>query len=194
MAIEPLTRFQKIDITFKILTAVGVLAAIVGLCLTYLTLRENHEWNRRQFTLVILGSFKKDVGQTQEILNASFPGLYLKDKSAPMTREQAVLYYNATKDKPEDFKIRAAIIDRLNYLEYVCTAYESYTVDRDIVKEVYSGIFKRSYAYFREFMVVAREQEGDKPYSGAWAPVDRVVNSWLKEVGPSERLLRPTGS
>jgi hypothetical protein len=141
---ELLTRFQKIDIAFKIISSLAIVLTAFALLLNWYVLHEAHEWNRRQGTMTVLGNYTKDIGSTAKTIIVAYPGLYQRNLSGKLTPEDAQALYSATKEKDaERFTLRCAVIDYLNYMEYVCCCYENQTVDRETVKELYGGIFKR---------------------------------------------------
>ena len=140
--------------------------------------------------MVVLGNYTKDIGAAAKILTAKYQGLYQKDLAGSLLPVDADKLFKANaKDNPEEFALRSAIMDYLNYMEYVCAAYENQTVDQATIEELYGGLFKRRYKFFREFIVVGRREVGE----GAWAPIERVVGSWETKGYPALKKSKRTG-
>ena len=148
---------------------------------------EQHEWNRRHFTVMLVREFYEDVGPFLDSLRESFPGLYHSGEKAHMSRDQADTLYDAKPGDPK-YQLRHNVVGYLNYIEFLCSAYEAHVVNHDVFKDSFEAIVVRAYEQFEEFIEVAQDEQG----AAALGPIIRVAKQWTASP-PSKKNLDPPG-
>jgi hypothetical protein len=85
---------------------------------------------------------------------------------------------------------REHVIAFLNYMEFVCKAYEARMVDQQIIYESFSAFFVRRFTYFEAVIRLSQKEQNSKD---SWAPIVRVVGEWRRRNDEATRNLSATG-
>jgi hypothetical protein len=167
----------------EIITAIGSVGTLVGAWLVYRTLQANHDWQRRQYAIDIVRDWNKNTNGHSFAIEDAFPGIRDIDKTTgkvnEISKERAKKIYvsNPTTDKA-DFELRFHIIQLLNYLEYVVTAYNSKVADEAVIVEAMKNPIVRWVIILNNFLDVVEMCEGYQP----WGPLRATVKDWEHEL------------
>ena len=79
-----------------LLPNVGAVLAAIGLGLTVWTLRRNHDWNRRHYTMSLVSGWEEQTACHKEAIEKAFPGLVIAGGPGPdhpeITDERTRIY------------------------------------------------------------------------------------------------------
>jgi hypothetical protein len=170
------------------LTAIGSVATAIGVFLAIMTLRSEHEWNRRHYTVEFLDSWNESARKHLRILEENFPDFFaVPDFIAnPDLMDSWRLHQNQAKQlvkvksEGEGFDkskvdIRGHLIELLNYFEGIASAYEQHVVDRAAIEDSVGTVILDVCVYFQPFIEEMRKINRRDP----WPPLSRVVELWL---------------
>ena len=170
------------------MNAVGSVSTAVGIFLALLTLRNTHEWNRRQFTIQFLGNWNESTRKHFVALEKQFPEFFAVPDfiTKPDLMELWCLDKNEAKKLIEvksesEIELRGHLVELLNYFEGIASAYEQYVVDREAVVDSAGTVILDFCVYFQPFIEEMRKINRRDP----WPPLSRVVELWLKEASRS---------
>lgn len=177
----------------------GTLAIIVSIWISYNGIRADHEWNRRRYTIEIIGSFEPQVVKYRETLTKYFPALYLKEKRGRLEPGIAHSIWKLEvkqdsnlpllKNSDELKKVRNDLIGLLNYLEYLAQAYHEHVVDQDAFEESLADAVILYHDYLEEFIKASQDDLG---YPN-WEPISRLVTIIRDKRKRSISTKGPTG-
>lgn len=172
--------WKKAGVIIQCLSLIAIVLAVLALYQQRRALKDQHEWNRRHYTVQMLGECNSQICPFQKSLKQVAPGIFSKNASSPISPEYVEKLINAD---PNSYygKIRQDLVGFHNYMEYVCIAYEANVVDRDRVKEFYSYSFIRAYDNLKNlFERFEREQHNQSHV----CPIKRVITKWNSEYAP----------
>jgi hypothetical protein len=166
------------------LIAVGSASTAIAIFIAILTLRDSHEWNRRQYTIEFLRDWNESTREHFIELELQFPEFfevpdYIND---PAMMESWCIDKNRSteiiKEKSEkNIKLRDHLIRLLNYFEGIASAYEQHVVDRDEIEDSAATVILDFWVYFQPFIEEMRRVNRRDP----WPPLSRIVDLWLNE-------------
>jgi hypothetical protein len=166
-----------IPLTLQTLTLAGVLCGAWSVYTARKGITDQHEWNRRHYTASILKDFNRDVEPFKDAVLTAFPGMYDSQQIRNLTEAEANSLYRVDPSQdPNKYKTRTAVMKFLNYMEFICMAYQSNIVDQETVYTLYNGLFLRAYQYFRPFINIAQKEHGGQQFK----PVVDVCEHWKK--------------
>jgi len=119
---------------------VAGIATTVGFGWGLFTLHKDYDWRRQQFALNMLAEWNRHTAEKREIIHRHYRRLLharvddgqTHDDSAAFTHDAATALYNTT--DPQQLELRRAMIEVLNYCEYIAVAYCRRVADPEIVK------------------------------------------------------------
>jgi hypothetical protein len=157
---------------------IGIFVAALAAILIYLTLRANHDWNRRQFAIKMIENWNKATSEHRRAIEKSIPGLVDVDKKShkviELTMERATQIYLSKPGDNVDWELRFHMIELLNYFEFVATAYLNHVGDRKIIEESFKDTLINQETIYKNFVKVVGENRGYEP----WKPYTDLVNRW----------------
>ena len=146
-------------IVLRVITAVGLLLTAGSVLIAYWGIREQHEWNRRQQTLIIINDSNKHLNEIRNGLRSSFPDMFSATETQKLSPKDAADLYNACPvKKPPGAALRFACeargiaADYLNYLDYIASAYVDHVADSSMIEKAFGGIVMEDYDYFENFI------------------------------------------
>lgn len=205
---------ERVKLGLQIVSTLAIVFAAFAAWVAYQTYKSQHEWNRRHYSMELLRNYDRDGKPHSDVLLTHYSGLINSSKTAKLTKEQASALYFITQqpntDKPLDhnlfgtdpdtaktradfLKLRQHLVANLNYVEYVCKAYEAQVVDQQAIYEAFNGLFIRRHDFFEEFIKIAQEQQEHRGNKLSWEPIVRVVTEWKSRNAPTTQFRPPTG-
>jgi hypothetical protein len=172
----------------EIFTAIGSLGTLVSAWLILLTLKSNHDWQRRQYALDLLRDWNANTNDHSQAIEKAFPGIRDVDKTTgkvtEISKERAKKIYTSDPVKDEnDFLLRFHIIQLLNYLEFVVASYNVNVADEEVIMSTMKNPIVRWATILNNFLDVVEMCEGYQP----WGPLRKAIKDW--EHVPSQRRL-----
>jgi hypothetical protein len=174
---------------FQGIIAIGSLSTAVGVFLAFFSLRESHDWNRRQYTIEYFSHWNEGARKHLNILEKEFPDMLnvpdfianpelmnswcLNDDKSKML---VGLMSNPQKNC-SDMDTRSHLLELFNDLEGIALAYEQCVVDRLAVEDCYGTVILDIWIYFQPFIQKMREVSRRDP----WPPLSRMTELWLRE-------------
>ena len=159
-------------------TAIGAFGTLLGAWIVYRTLRADHEWRRRENAIMFLRKWNDDTADHAKAIEEVFPHLRDVDHNSgavtELTQEQARQIYTCGPENRKYWELRFHIVELLNHLEAITTAYDNQVVDRKIVRPVMSGPLFTWCTILKNFLKVVEDCEGVQP----WQPLLTTVESW----------------
>lgn len=195
-------RYAKAKLALQICQTLGILLVAFSIYVSWRSLQEQqrgvndqHEWNRRQYTIELLSRFNAELKDHRAPVMDAFPGLYFQDNSGPPTRDQCRRIRQAKKGDfsirgVDAFELRNHIVSVFNYFENLALAWESQTGNRDAIKDSVSLVILRWHDFFHNFILEVNEEMKGDP----WPPLTRVVGTWKAEGEPKAKSIPKTGS
>jgi hypothetical protein len=162
------------------ITAVGVLVAV-------LTLRANHDWNRRQYAMQILADWNPQTSEHRKAIESAFPGLIDVDRNSnkvvELSRARAAEIYESKPGSP-DWDLKFHFIELGNYFEFICSSYIHHVADHDMIEQAFRYMLIRWHGIMLTFIDTIEHHRGYRP----WQPFSDLVEYWQR---PHKIKLRP---
>ena len=178
--------FEYISLSILALGSVGTL---IGAWYVYKTLRANHDWQRRQYAIDIFREWNANTAKHAQAIERAFPHIRDVDrttgKSNEITKEQAKRIYTCDMSDAKNWELRFHIIELLNYLEFVTTAYSHNVADKTIILSSLKNPLVAWHNILKNFIETVNLCEDYKP----WQPFSAVVNEWEH---PAMEMRKPT--
>ena len=167
--------------------SVGSLLTVVALLLAFNTLRDTHEWNRRHYTIELMGSWNTRARPHLAFLEHEFPDFFAVPdfignpevlRSWKLDPRRAVQLVASDGSPPQagsrDLEIRDHLIELFNYFEDLSIAYEQNIVDRATAEDSFAPTMIDAYTFFQPFIEEMRNVNRRDP----WPPITRTVDLW----------------
>lgn len=205
-------RIEKIKLVLQLISTTSIVLAAIGVWVAYKAYTAQHEWNRRMYTLELLRNYDRDAKHHSDKLIYYFRGLLYRSQTKSLSEEEAKdIYYLpnpelGTEEKPapnngkaqktnaltpeQRRERREHVIAFLNYMEFVCKAYEARMVDQQMIYESFSAFFIRRFTYFESIIKLSQMEQSSKD---SWAPIVRVVGEWRRRDEEAARNMPATG-
>ena len=167
-----------IDEGLKIVAAIGATGTLTGAWLAYRALVSNHDWNRRHYALEIIRNWNDLTADHAKAIEEAFPHIRDIDKTTlkttELTKEKAKEIYTCSRDNKECWDLRFNIIELLNHLEFVISAYAEQVADREILLGSLRGPLCKWHDILKNFLDVVEQCEGYQP----WKPFIDHIADW----------------
>jgi hypothetical protein len=154
----------------------GASVAIASAWIAIVSLRANHDWNRRQYALNLVGDWNAKTEPHQKAIEGAFPGiLNINEDGMPVaefTLKRAVEVYNATSG--DDYNLRFHLLQMGNHLEFIASAYLNYVGDRKIIEVAFGNVIVRWYDAMHNFTEVIKMKRKYAP----WRPFYDLTLKW----------------
>jgi hypothetical protein len=177
-------------------TIIGTNFTAISIYLAFISIRETHEWNRRNLTLQLMGNWNQQTRSHLDVIISEFPNFSIRPKSASsdewatnpewvhpqwsIDEGRANLIVSSLSNprgELKDKEIYRSLISLLNYFESLASAYENSVVDRTVIEQSFAPMIIDISRYFRPFIKLKRDQAGREP----WPPLAKAVDSWESE-------------
>lgn len=168
-----LSAFESI---FNFVKDAGPIVTAVGIFVAVWTLRANQDWNRRQYTALLVASWNDKTSSHRKAIETYRPGLIDLDSHGiptELTKSDASSIYLAKPGTPE-WDLRFHFIELLNHLEAIATAYRNSVGDNQMIEESFRNPLIRIHHILANFLGVVAQQRGYEP----WEPYSAVVAHW----------------
>jgi hypothetical protein len=169
---------DNFKLLLEICTAVGALAAAIGVYVAYQqlkilnqTLEDNRKWNKVISAFNIIPN-NEQLNIIEEQLNSSFVNLI--DRTTPLSGSDV-----AEIIKPENAKIRILLKNYLNELESYCTAINVGAVCEVTAHRKYSYKLERHFIELKPYIDHLRTLYNEQLL---YAELEQVVQKWKKPV------------
>ncbi|MGF1638419.1 MAG: DUF4760 domain-containing protein [Cyclobacteriaceae bacterium] len=154
------------------------LITIIGLFLTFWTLKANHDWNRRHYATNLIAEWNSKTFSHRKAIETMRPGLVDLDKNGDPVeitkRDATAIYLSNSTQNVELCELRFHFIELLNYFESISVAYRSGVGDQQIIEESVRSALIRWNDILVNFIQVVNEHRGYEP----WEPYTTLVNYW----------------
>jgi hypothetical protein len=165
----------------EIQSVVGLLCAIIGVLMVYHTLKCNHDWNRRKYTLDIVREWNTNVMTHAIEIERILPHLFDIDKKCDsiveLTLKEAKEIYLSKSDEKEYTLVRHSLHCILNQFEFLATAYIQNVADKTIVETSFGKQLIRLHDILLNYLKIVEEHRGYQP----WQPYIDLVVKWKSE-------------
>ena len=171
-------------------TSIGSLFTVVAVLLAVFSLRADHEWNRRHYTLELMGLWNSRARPHLTYLEHEFPEFFAVPdfienpellNSWRLDTERARLLIASDIGTPQSeakgLEIRDHLIELLNYFEDISVAYELQVIDRGPIEDSIATVIMDVYTFFQPFIAEMQKANRRDP----WPPLSRTVQLWLSE-------------
>lgn len=176
-------------------TIIGTNFTAISIYLAYLSIRETHEWNRRNLTIQLMGNWNQQTRSHLDILIEQFHDFSIRPQSSAddewatnpewvhpqwsMNEQRAedIVSSMSKQNNEKDKEIYRSLISLINYFESIASAYENSVVDRIVIEQSFAPLIIDVSRYFRPFIIKKRKQAGREP----WPPLAKAVNAWERE-------------
>ncbi|HEY3431575.1 MAG TPA: DUF4760 domain-containing protein [Rhodocyclaceae bacterium] len=165
---------EHIKLFLDALTAVGAIAAAVGVYVAYeqletlnKTLEDNRRWNKVISAFSITPN-NEEINTIEEELNESF--IKIIDRTAPLSAADVEELC-----KPENARLKILLKNYLNELESYCTAINVGAVCEETAKRKYSHKIKRLFLELRPYIERLRTDHNEPTL---FIEIEQVVKMW----------------
>jgi hypothetical protein len=138
------------------------------------TLKREFSWRRQQLAVNMLAEWNRQTSEYRTIIDRWKHGLLDPKSTDELTLREAVelndyrpKVSNTESDDRE--KQRHAIIELLNYCEYVAVAYQNHVADQAMIDASFTGTISQWYRKLRPFTFARSKQLGRNP----WQPLSK---------------------
>lgn len=183
----PSERFAKTKLGLQIFQSIGILLAVLSLYMNYKGIRDQHDWNRRQHTFMLINDVNKQIKDIRASMINAFPDFYSDKESNKLSKQDAENLFNASFSKnlkpisgrTFSCEARGLAGHYLNILEYIAVAYNNHIVDRSMLESSLGGMIIDDYDYFENFIKcvgINRNREAWKPLKDAVLTIKKIKN------------------
>lgn len=145
---------------FQALTAAGAIFTGVAVLVAYYGIKQQHDWNRRQYTLELVRQVNNELRELREPLREAFPKLFHDRALSTLSKGEAEALFNACPlvdtrtPRQGEFtcEARGTAGAYLNLLEEIAVAHWNHVADRSIVEISFAGMILEDYGYFENFV------------------------------------------
>ncbi len=165
-----------------IITAIGSLGTLIGALMIYNTLKADHDWRRRKHAIDILGKWNDYTADHAKAIEEIFP--HIRDVDirtgcrSELTRDQAKIIYTCNPDDKKNWGLRFHIVELLNHLEGITTAYNHKVADCEIIHKAMKDAMTVWITILKNFLDVVAECEGFQP----WQPLIDTIDKWKIQI------------
>ena len=166
------------EIAYRIVLALTGVTVVIGTVLICRTLRSNHKWAKRRFALDMLQMWNDRVYPHFKVIEHLYPHIRLYDhktkKYGELTKEAAQKLWSCETSDADLWRAKTAMLELLNYFEFVTTAYATGVADKKLVEQSFKYAMVQWHAILDNFIIVAEEGLGFQP----WSPSLKVIQNW----------------
>ena len=166
------------DTILRIVTAICAIGGLTGVWLAFRTLKANHDWQRRQYAMGIFRDWNDLTADHARAIEEAFPHIRDVDRTTgkrnEITKEKAKEIYTCSPDNKACWDLRFNIIELLNHLEFMATAYSQQVADHTIIVDAFKEPLTRWHDILKNFLEVVEQCEGYRP----WNLLEEQVAEW----------------
>jgi len=166
------------DLVLKTVAAIGAIGTLIGAWFVYRALIANHDWNRRHYALEITNHWNDLTADHAKAIEQAFPHIRDVDrttgKTNEITKEKAREIYTCIPTNKDCWDLRFDIVELMNHLEFVITAYSQNVADREIIFTAFRGPLTKWHDILKNFLEIVEECEGYQP----WEPFIDHIAEW----------------
>jgi len=163
----------------NILDFAGIFAGI-GAIAVFISLKANHDWNRRKAALELVSSWSSTTLEHRKAIEKALPGIFDSDNRSQevveISMKRATEIYLCTHEAVEDWELRFHIVELLNYFERLSLAYLHKVGDNKILDIAFKSPLIRWHKILNPYINIVLERRG----YDAWSPFTDLVNHWTK--------------
>jgi len=172
-----------------IVLATGYIGTLIGGWYAFVTLKANHDWQRRQYAMEIFRGWNDNTADHAQAIENAFPHIRDVDRTTgkvnEITKEHAKRIYTCDFGDTKNWQLRFHIIELLNYLEFVAVAYSQGVADKQIILDSLKSPLIKWHDILKNFIETVSLCEGYEP----WKPYIDVVAEWQQ---PKTKERKPT--
>lgn len=153
----------------------GVLGAVVALIGVFIAWQQ-FQRDQRLFAITeVVGKWNDNTSELKDTIEGLYPGLYNGEVFKLLKMKEAIQLYEATEsDDAERYKVRQAVVELLNYFEYIALTCEYGVADERVVQGFAGGALKRWNKALGNFIQVYNKDRG----SCVWEPYYKLMEKW----------------
>lgn len=170
-----------LQITFDDIGKIGPIVTAIGVILAYLTLRANHEWNRRNYASQMVSNWNKQTKPFIDDIEKIEPRIidFKGGRLTQITQEYAhEIYFSKYSEESKEWKLRTRFIHLLNEFEHISAAYNNAVGDRKMIEESFKDILVKWGFVLMHFIDIYKSQRDN---SNPWGPFHSLYNRWSSE-------------
>jgi len=143
---------MKININ-TLLSLVMVCILGLGLYMNNLTLKESTSWNKKVYAQTLATDHNEKTKSFREIISKEFPDIGKDEGAEGISKERAAKIINADPATDnETVSINNNIVELLNYLECLVSAYTNEIADQEMMREGFGVMILKYYKYFENYI------------------------------------------
>lgn len=169
----------------KILDIIGKLGPIftfIAVVMAYVTLRDNHEWNRRNYAAQMISNWNRQTKQVIDEIEKIEPRMidFHPDGSlVQMNSKRAeAIYYSRYPQDSSDWVLRTKFIHLLNEFEFIASSYENGVADKKMLADSFKDIFVKWGYVLKNFIDIYKHQRST---ATPWGPYHGLYDTWSRE-------------
>jgi hypothetical protein len=180
-----------LQIGIKSIGDIGPLVTLIAVAVAYITLKANHDWNRRSFALQMGANWNKQTKSLIDDIETIMPGIlkFGKDKRLKQINQEEAqkIFDSVYGENSKEWTLRTRFIHLLNEFEFIASAYTNKVGDQKIIEQSFKDIFIKWGFVLEHFINIYKEERNNRY---PWGPFHSLYEKWTKENPQSWR--RPT--
>lgn len=173
--------WELLKVYFSAVTILSAMIAAAAFLFQQVSIRNEYEWRRMKEAQDILKDWDRRTGPNKAAIEAYFCRKHGWTDMQAITREDALSLEDRLGTE-EMLKIRAGVVELLNYFETISTAAAYKIASEAILRESLGSQMVRWRDYLREFTELVDRKNGEP----AWGPYYSMVERWRKPAGTAE--------
>ena len=162
-------------------TIATIIAVLIAVLIAVWTLKANHNWNRRRYTLGLLEDWNIQTAKHRKTIERLMPGLIdinnTTSQVVELSVQRATDIYLCTPDNEVnkgDWELRFSLIELFNYFEIISTAWYANIGDRDMIDDSFKDALLKYHGALKCYIEVVNKNVDYRP----WKPYADLVAHW----------------
>lgn len=175
--------------TKESLQILQIVATMAGFSFAVYQLRQEYLWRRKQYAVNMLAEWNRHTANYRKIIEKFKPGLLDQSggrKSCDLSYKEAEGLYLSTPADQNKWELRYAIVELLNYCEYIAVSETQGIGESGILKDSFCHTVFRWYLELQPYVVVTAQRREKNP----WTPLTNAVKQWIKRCWIEEKETR----
>ncbi len=169
----------------------GSVISILGFGLAYMTLRANHQWNRRSYAAKMISEWNARIKPVTMVIEEIKPQILDNQANSSLpreiTQEEARAIYYSSDPTSAEWKLKSTFMTLLNELEQIASAYENSVGDAYMIEKSFKETFVRWGDVLKNFIALYCL---NRDYPEPWGPFHNLYARWKNQkVKPPRRPL-----
>lgn len=159
----------------------GPLVAAIAVIIAIITLRANHDWNRRNFASQMISNWNKQTKPVIDEIEKLEPRIidFRRNRLTQITQEDAEkIYFSKYSEESREWKLRTRFIHLLNEFEHIAAAYKNAVGDRKMIEESFKDIYVK-WGFVLDHFITTYKAERKNEYP--WGPFHNLYDKWSTE-------------